>query len=347
MLPRVVLKKFLPASLLPLARRSYFSLRDARRRLKARFSRRYAASLYAQDSGIFQMALRGSMNQNCCELHVFVQYRMLCGLAAKVGKTLGGHVLEVGACGHPGMALMLLLGGAEKVTLNNIFAIQNRLPRSWAENAHVLMRLTGTPKRSLDSIVEPLEDGFVRVRPELLDLPAPCPCETLAFPAESFDVIFSNAVLEHVRDPVPVLRNLHDMMAMGGWYAHAIDLRDHWDFDRPLAFLSLSDAEFRSLDPYSNRYRSSDWVGSFHAAALTTDYVALSAPQPLTHEKGTDTYRIVLTENIPPDEAAAQKVVSWVTNDARAHMAPEFHGHGLDVLSVTSMLVAGRKRETR
>lgn len=342
MLLRHYVKCVIPAGLLPMARRVYLSARKLGRRGKALVSRPYGVYLHAADSPTFQMSLRGSMNQNCCELHVFVQYRMLCKLAGKVGKPLRGRILEVGACSHPGMALMLLLAGADKVWLNNIFPIRNRLPRSWAENALVLMRLTGAPTRALESVIEPLEDGYVRVRPNLIELPDPCPCEDLDFAAETFDVVFSNAVLEHVRDPVPVLRNLHGMMSKDGWFVHAIDLRDHSDFERPLAFLSLSESEFRAIDPYSNRYRSPDWLEGFRAAGFTADYVALSHPMPLSADKETDTYRIVLQEDIPPDASVASPA-PWVTEAERAQMSPEFQAHGLEALSVTNLLIAGRK----
>lgn len=340
---RETLKPLLPEALRPWARRGYFAARGVREQLQSLFSRRHRMYFGARDSALFQAALRGNMNHNCRELHVFMQYRMLKDAAAKIGKPLTGRILEIGACGHPGMALLLLLGGAEKVCLNNVFPIVNRLPESWAQNATVLMRLAGLAKRDLNDIVERRSDGDFAVKEALLDLPPPSPCENLRFGDSSYDMIFSNAVLEHVREPIDVLRNLHRMLAPNGWFVHAIDLRDHRDFNKPLEFLALSEAAYRTEDPYGNRHRASDWLRDFAASGFSVGWTILSVPHALTGAGGTDVYKMALDGGGESDCASLEQVKPWVAAATRERFIAPFNARDLCDLSVTGMTVAGQK----
>lgn len=87
----------------------------------------------------------------------------------------------------------------------------------------------------------------------------------------SQDVVISNAVLEHVRDPAAVVRESMRVLAPGGIGVHQIDLRDHRDFSRPLEFLCLRAEEWErgfATVPfdYTNRWRASEFLSAFRAA---------------------------------------------------------------------------------
>jgi hypothetical protein len=85
-----------------------------------------------------------------------------------------------------------------------------------------------------------------------------------ALPGESFDLISSLSVLEHVPPAAApaILGNLLGMLRPTGTMVHNIHLEDHWDIEgNPFAFLAAgtdwSDADH---DSRGNRLRASDWV---------------------------------------------------------------------------------------
>jgi SAM-dependent methyltransferase len=90
------------------------------------------------------------------------------------------------------------------------------------------------------------------------------PAENLAdiLPA-TFDLVMSNAVLEHVYSMAAVCREMGRVTAPGGLNMHQIDFRDHLDFVRQLDFLIMPDDEYRleferSHGERGNRVRPSE-----------------------------------------------------------------------------------------
>jgi ubiquinone/menaquinone biosynthesis C-methylase UbiE len=72
------------------------------------------------------------------------------------------------------------------------------------------------------------------------------PAEELAGLADgSFDCVISNAVLEHVYEPVAVAASLARVTRPGGHNFHQIDFRDHKDFRHPLEFLLFGTRDYR------------------------------------------------------------------------------------------------------
>jgi len=72
--------------------------------------------------------------------------------------------------------------------------------------------------------------------------------EAAAFPDDCFDVVFTNAVLEHLRDPLSVLRECRRILRPGGvFYADTVNwdsytrrlLGGHWKYLSPLGHVHL------------------------------------------------------------------------------------------------------------
>lgn len=71
-------------------------------------------------------------------------------------------------------------------------------------------------------------------------------------PDASFDIIVSNAVLEHVGDVKQTAIELARLTKPGGIGIHQVDFRDHRNFDLPLGFLTVDDDEYRDIFDSSN-----------------------------------------------------------------------------------------------
>jgi len=72
-----------------------------------------------------------------------------------------------------------------------------------------------------------------------------CSLEKLSgVPAESVDLVISNAVFEHLYDLQSAFAHLARITKPGGLGLHQVDFRDHRDYSRPLDYLLLSQKEF-------------------------------------------------------------------------------------------------------
>ncbi|MFT7462066.1 MAG: 2-polyprenyl-3-methyl-5-hydroxy-6-metoxy-1,4-benzoquinol methylase [Pseudohongiellaceae bacterium] len=64
---------------------------------------------------------------------------------------------------------------------------------------------------------------------------------------DSFDIVVSNAVFEHVENVPVAWENLARITRPGGFGIHQVDFRDHRDFSRPLEYMTLSSKKFQKL----------------------------------------------------------------------------------------------------
>jgi SAM-dependent methyltransferase len=153
-----------------------------------------------------------------------------------------GRVLEIGPGGNLGVCQLFLDAGAEEVVAIDV--------DPWAGES------------------ESLRISYL----------TPANIETLGFPNNWFQIIYSNACFEHVNNPGKAIRNIARMLAPGGVTTHQIDLRDHRNFDRPLEFLRYSNLEWALRTSHAlgrtNRWRASDYREAFTQAGLEVDIVA-------------------------------------------------------------------------
>ena len=93
--------------------------------------------------------------------------------------------------------------------------------------------------------------------------------------AASADVIVSNSVLEHQRDPQALFRQCRRVLVPGGSMLHRVDYRDHF-FKYPFQFLTFSQPVWDNLlDPGDlPRHRLDDHLAALDAAGFNTRVLA-------------------------------------------------------------------------
>ncbi len=151
----------------------------------------------------------------------------------------GMKLLELGPGADFAPQLVLASSGA-RVTLADKYLA------SWDADFHpgfyaaFLEQWTGAADAVRAAVKRQGYDGILQAAAE--------PAEHMpSLPTASFDLVQSNAVLEHVSDFRKVARELARVTKAGGVHAHQIDFRDHRDFDRPLEYLRLDQKGYAAL----------------------------------------------------------------------------------------------------
>ncbi len=185
----------------------------------------------------------------------------------------GLRVLEVGPGETLGSAVLLACGGAT-------VAVADRFNAPWDPDFHgpffraLRDRVADRGGVSTAPIDRLLNEGafvadVVRVHP--------LAAEELWKVGERFDVVLSNAVLEHVEDIDTTAANLATVTAPGGYGFHQVDLRDHRDFSRPLEYLTMSRSDYNALRQRTFCEGGGQWRLSTIAAAFERAGFAQSA----------------------------------------------------------------------
>jgi hypothetical protein len=176
---------------------------------------------------------------------------------------VGSRILEIGPGRNLAAPLVLASQGAD-VTLADRFlcewdddyhpAVYRKFLSIWPKPAPMVEQALSTREHPVRMLREPAEQ-----MPGLAD--------------GEFDMVLSNAVLEHVYDLDAVARELFRVTTPGGLQRHQIDFRDHADFTRPLEFLLRDDAEHAAgyMETYwhtGNRVRPSEARDIFRRAGF-------------------------------------------------------------------------------
>ena len=230
--------------------------------------------------------------------------------------------------------------------MNNVSAIVNRLPHSYARTVEALVRgfrLGNGPDLADLTAAVPGQNGYVRLRDDILQLWPSQGGEMLPIKDGTIDFIHSVSVLEHVPDPTALIDNMYRMLKPGGWCFHAIDMRDHRDFNEPLAFLTLGDSEFSETS--QNRLRGPDFVRAFQEAGFVIDYTGFCVPHPVAESGSTDVLEIIRRPIDDIFHASPNAVTAWGTEEMKQGFAPRFQTYSLAELSSTGLNLACHKKE--
>jgi hypothetical protein len=189
------------------------------------------------------------------------------GPASLMDKT----VLEIGPGINFGSTLLMACMGARVMVADPYLAPWDRvyhpkfyaLLRGWVKENMPQADLT-----SLDNIIS--KDGYPKGSIDCYTTPLEM-LEGIA--DESVDIIFSNAVLEHLVDPLAAFRQLVRVSRSGALGFHQVDFRDHFDFSKPLEYLLIGDKDFeteflKNHGERGNRYRPKEYAEMFEASGF-------------------------------------------------------------------------------
>jgi hypothetical protein len=201
---------------------------------------------------------------------------------------LGKRVLEIGPGETLGTAALLACAGGQ-------VSVADRFLATWDPDFHPTFVAALLPKAEargwhLDPLRRMLADGgFAAV----IDC-YPVGVERIIDIEGQFDVVLSNAVLEHIEDLDVAAANLAVKTVPGGAGFHQVDFRDHRDFDRPLEFLTRGEEDFdrrraEAHCEWGTRWRAADVAKAFASVGFSVrasvnllasaDYVADVRPR--------------------------------------------------------------------
>jgi SAM-dependent methyltransferase len=202
-----------------------------------------------------------------------------------LGPCRGRKVLEIGSGWEPLIPLLHYLSGAEIVYLTdlrrlldkNTFKAAVQSMQRKRETITQALRLSNEEFQSALAYDEQASLDAILQRFRLSYL-APCDCRSLPMPEESLDVVFSNAVLEHIPREIiaAILKEGRRILKPEGKMLHVVDNSDHWQHNDSsisrINFLTLSDWVFRltyiNSIRYQNRLRHSEYLSLLEECGL-------------------------------------------------------------------------------
>ena len=193
--------------------------------------------------------------------HKFMNAIALCG-----GLRDGLKLIELGPGTDFGAQLLLASAGVD-------VTVADRFLARWNPNYHPMMyrRLADEwdgPKGELEKALA--SGGYGATRLALREEAAE---HMPSQPDGNFDIVYSNAVLEHITDLGRVTNEIARITKPDGYGYHQIDWRNHRDFSRPLDHIVLKEGTFYNLAEEShweigNRFRSIEFWAHFEAVGF-------------------------------------------------------------------------------
>ena len=182
------------------------------------------------------------------------------------------RVLELGPGDNLGVALRFLACGAPQVVCVDKFATRRDDAQQRRIYQALLARLDDDARESVADVTRLA--GPVEFDPGRLD-----PIEGVAveeigerFEPDSFDLVVSRAVLEHLYDLDAAFAAMDRVLAPGGLMLHKVDFRDHGIFTgggmHPLTFLTIPERPYELMIRHSGQpnRRLLDWYRATLAA---------------------------------------------------------------------------------
>jgi len=168
-------------------------------------------------------------------------------------------IIEIGPGNSNILAYNFLMLGARKVILVDKYPRVTKSEKQREFFKNEITYIKQKYNRNPPFIENDLDDAdFLEYIPrELTDLTI-----------KNIDIIYSNNVLEHIKNVEINIKSMSRILKPGGYLYHNIDLRDHYNFNKPFLFYKYEDQTWqkyltREGVSYTNRLRYDDFIRMF------------------------------------------------------------------------------------
>jgi len=144
--------------------------------------------------------------------------------------------------------------------------------------------------KKMGSLFKRSPSGGYLLRKEIIQFQFPVDAAGMPFNNEEFDLIYSNAAMEHFKNLPDAIQECGRVTRSGGFNFHIVDYRDHQSFDSPWEFLIHSKekwegfAESEKYYTYTNRMRHSQVVKEFEKAGFALEKIIQQIQKPFPAE---------------------------------------------------------------
>ena len=199
-------------------------------------------------------------------------------MATRSGGSLdieGKFILEIGPGNSLAIALLFLAHGARKVSLIDRFQHLFWDSRDIDFHKHILKKIAKSKAPCASSAINSISfdnnANSVNFDNDRIEYQQ-CDATRLPFASKSIDLVFSNAVLEHIHNPQKVICEIARVTKRNGIGIHEVDFRDHFFKQEPLRLLKYPDWLWNLMSwnrpGYTNRLRAPDFLELFKSAGF-------------------------------------------------------------------------------
>jgi SAM-dependent methyltransferase len=199
---------------------------------------------------------------------------------------VGQNIIEIGPGGNLGNAILLIASGANRVYCVDNYRHVDFHPTPARFYQSLINQILSNPDELLvpDPEVWDVKQAKIAVEeavsisgnsitfnPDRIQYLAPFDAQNIPIADGTIDLIFSHAVLEHVKNPAGIFHEFGRILKPGGYTSHVIDLRDHFE---PTGLQMLRyptwiwDLMSSNSHGYVNRYRAQHFEQFFHEAGF-------------------------------------------------------------------------------
>jgi SAM-dependent methyltransferase len=216
-------------------------------------------------------------------------FRILKVAAARIPDYLKGKVLlEYGPGDFPGVALLMVAHGAQKMFCVDRFPMLSMSSKNEAVLDWLLRRLPADCKARGQAAFRRAKGGLA-LDPGRIEYRVQC--DGLSGLHNEIDVVFSRAVLECVNDLPVTFADMQAALRPGGMAVHLVDLRSHGLHRRnPLDFLSWPPGLWNLM--YSHKGVPNRWRINHYRSLLRKNSLIVKSLTPTTLARKTDIAQI-------------------------------------------------------